>query len=546
MPNARSVFLKFYWSLFASFFTAVLMVRCGADPTASKTYEAGDAGAASSGQSLTSNQYAVKVDYNALRNRQSKSISSVEALIEADLNSIASQDRRFVRYFTLTNLYNGGTPDPELAAFRHGLSKMVNSLSYNRDIVPPVPVDPEQTVFRINLRDYGWSRFSWDEISRRDPYALLTNSQSERQIRRLTGVRFQAYARADWFAVNGMQAPLYHLLLDIPRNIRSLEFQLGVNVDNNIRRGQVIRGGFNGSGVSQQNRMVEWHQARFGGYWKSYDFEPSAGRSRRNLFEFALDRRNFGGNGFDFAGGEMIFQLPNGLSGYVLTDANGNRINQAPTAIVADPTRPDMAVSNGLSCFRCHHSGMIPYREMIRDHFEQNAFAFSRREVETVRSLYAPQSEHVAKLKAYDTRFAGAVSKLGFPYAPPGGLSGDTEPVYLLARNFESEIPVSMAAAELGMSVNDFQTQLARSRFLSRRIGNLSLNGTVKREIFEDNFGFIVEQFRLGRPFFRRGSFNLTGADNSIPQGESSASIVDIENVWESGEDRRHSRSGAE
>lgn len=538
----RSAFLKFYWALGVSFVAAMLMIRCGVDPTPSKSFDSSASNGASDTPALTTNNlYTVNVDYAALKNRQFRNDTEVESLIEADLGTVASQERRFTRYFTLTNLYNGGAPDADLAAFRNGLSKMVNSLSYNGKVIPPVAIDPEQTIFRINLREYGWSRFAWDEVSRRDPYAFASNSKSERNIRNQTGVRFQAVTRVDWFAVNGMQAPLYHLLLDIPQNIRSLEFQMGVNADDNIRRGKVVRAGFNGSGVSQQNRMLEWHGSRFGGYWKSYDFLPTNGRSQRNLFEFALDRQNFGGRGFDFAGGEMIFQLPNGLSGYVLTNANGQRIDVAPTAIVADPTRPDMAVTNGLSCMRCHHSGMIPYREMIRDHYEQNAFAFSRNEVETVKRLYAPQAEQQVKLKAYDTKFLQAIGELGFPYNPAGGMSEGVEPIYMMARNFEAEIPLTMVAAEVGMTVNEFQTALAKNRFLSRRIGNINLNGTIKRDVLEDNFGFMVEILGKGRPFFRQG-FGLAAGEENTEKLDKSA----ITNVWQPDEDQSNTRAALE
>ncbi len=498
--------------LTAGVLSAVFFVKCGTDQQTSKV--AGDSEAAEYQDFKASNNYVAVVDYNELKARKTVTTKDLESAIDADLSTLNSQDRRFTRYFTLINLYNGGISSKELAAFRNGLSKMLNSLSYNRDVVPPTAIDQEKLIFRINLRDYGWSRFSWDEISRRDPYAFFTNSSSEKNIRRGTGVRFQSYTRADWFAVNGLQAPLYHLLLDIPQNIRNLEFQLGVNADNNIRRREVVRGGFNGSGVSQQNRIVEWHESKFGGYWKSYDFEPSDGRRRRNIFEFPLENRNFGGEGFDFAGGEMIFQLPNGLSGYVLTDANGRRINKAPTQIVADPSRPDVAVTNGLSCFRCHHSGMIPYRDMIKDHVQKNAFAFNKRDLDIVESIYAPQSVQIGKLKEYDARFSSAINRLGYPYSPAGGINESNEPVYLLARQFEAEIPLTLVAGEFGLTPNEFLTSLAKSRFLSRRIGNLTLDATIKRKILEDNFGFIIQEFRLGSPLFRNSNFSLTG-DNS-------------------------------
>jgi hypothetical protein len=204
----------------------------------------------------------------------------------------------------------------------------------------------------------------------------------------------------------------------------------------------------------------------------------------------------------------MIFQLPNGFALYMLADNQGRRLEKAITNVVQDPVRNDANVTNAVSCFRCHWKGMIPAIDEIRPHFEKNAFAFTRREVDIVRSLYAPQDQMTKAFQDYDGRFAQAVGQLGFPYTFS---SGETEPVTLLAKQFEGEIPLTLAAAELGLTVNQFQTLLQRTRFLTRRIGNVNNGSTIKRAVFEDNFGFIVDAFGLGRPFFFR-QFGLTDA----------------------------------
>ena len=44
--------------------------------------------------------------------------------------SLASFDRAFARYFTMTHLYNAGETAGVLEGYRNGLSKLVNSLSW--------------------------------------------------------------------------------------------------------------------------------------------------------------------------------------------------------------------------------------------------------------------------------------------------------------------------------------------------------------------------------------------------------------------------------
>src|SRR4029079_4657023 len=112
---------------------------------------------------------------------------------------------------------------------------------------------------------------------------------------------------------------------------------------------------------------------------------------RRNLFAYPLGP---GGteNTFQHAGGEAIFNLPNGLHGFMLVNAVGTRIDKAPTAIVSDPRRPDRAVEPGVSCMSCHLTGIQPKTDQIRAHVAGNAAAFPKNDAELVRALYPPET----------------------------------------------------------------------------------------------------------------------------------------------------------
>ena len=93
--------------------------------------------------------------------------------IQADLLDINEKDCRFVRYFTITHLYNAGFSEDELQTYRNALSKLLNSLSWGRKITKPHPIDPAKTIFRIDLRDYKVERGHLEvgsrSISLRDP-----------------------------------------------------------------------------------------------------------------------------------------------------------------------------------------------------------------------------------------------------------------------------------------------------------------------------------------------------------------------------------------
>ena len=97
--------------------------------------------------------------------------------------------------------------------------------------------------------------------------------------------------------------------------------------------------------------------------WKSHDFAGST--DAQNIFTHPLS--------FERDGGEVIFNLPNGLQAYYIADKSGTRINVAPTEIVSDPAAKDPAVRNGLSCIGCHTKGMKTFTDQVRSVIEQTA-----------------------------------------------------------------------------------------------------------------------------------------------------------------------------
>lgn len=60
-------------------------------------------------------------------------------------------------------------------------------------------------------------------------------------------------------------------------------------------------------------------------------------QGRQNLFDFPGGPD--GDECFEHDGGELIFTLPNGLQGYMLTDSNGVHLDSGPTSIVSNPNR---------------------------------------------------------------------------------------------------------------------------------------------------------------------------------------------------------------
>ena len=180
--------------------------------------------------------------------------------IKADLEAIDSRKRPLIRYFTLTHLYNAGRSNDQLATYRNGLAKLINSLSWASDIAVLQPIDPAKTIFRLDIGDVEWSAATWDRILAENPYGVTYDTAAATACYKHCTTT-QPFVRGDWFVARASIPPLYHDILELPRTDLELEKKLQVDVKRNLQTDRAARAGFNGSGVSNNNRLIERHRS---------------------------------------------------------------------------------------------------------------------------------------------------------------------------------------------------------------------------------------------------------------------------------------------
>jgi WD40 repeat protein/mono/diheme cytochrome c family protein len=406
--------------------------------------------------------------------------------IRADIEATDQRSRKYLRYFSLTHLWNAGVSEDEIQTYRNAFVKLLNSLSWNTELVIPKPVDPARTILRIDFRQVHWNAEIWEQIEQANPYSLVFTFNDARTSYALTQCEMPL-VRVDWFVFAASKPPLYHAVLAVPTSDADLESSLKVNVEANIDQEQAIRAAFNRSGVSQNNRLIEWHKSPYGSYWKSYDFGGNT--DRQNLFAFPLGPH--GNDAFRHDGGEIIFTLPNGLQGYLLVDGSGKRIDAGPTNIVSDPKRGDKTVTNGVSCMSCHYTGVIAKTDEVGPVVRANPKAFENSA--DILALYRDPKELNAILAADAQRFAVALEKLGI-----ASLSRSGEPVSAMALRFEQELDLRLAACELGLSVEEFLKRLDGAETTARILAPLrTARGTVKRDVFASTFGEAAVELKV-------------------------------------------------
>jgi hypothetical protein len=482
------------------------------------------------------------------------SIASVLEKIAAHNLALQPPVREMTRYFILTNLHNDPSADDRhLRMTRAALAKTLNSLSWESAIVLPQPIDQERTIYAVEISKLGWTREHWSALVENYPYTVdaeligvnpsgdatsrLRKLESD-MIRQNNGDRMTRFLRADWMITIGLRPTLYHKLLyelklpnliarpsspSSPNNPKSmtdrdLEDFLGItNIQENIFGPKAIakRTGFNESGISGQNRMIERHELRESGgyYWKSYDFLESNSRSILSSFPLGPFRKSSNVSDNDFAfihdGGEIIFSLPNRLQGYLLSTGAGERLDAGPIEIVGDAlkTSGNQLIVNGLSCVVCHRRGMV---EPPDDQVRGAALAYGEI-ADRVRQLYPEPSEMQALVESDSKQFTSVAYPMMKSYLLDGEDKPDLpskeqslseqeriqnkidslpEPVGEVARKYLLEpMNIDTVASEL------FIEDIATIRVLAKRDPRVRLiglgqlkeeNGTIKREAWQN------------------------------------------------------------
>jgi cytochrome c553 len=416
-----------------------------------------------------------------------------------DLLSLPPEEQRGTRYLSLLPQQNNSTEvtPEELAASRQAIRKLLNSLSKNPQLASFPAVGPEGVLHRIRLRDLGenWTPALWDSITASYPYALDGQALGAAAVPAGCPV---PVVRADWFAATASRPPLYDQILQHPENVKELEKQLGIDLNANLAAGEAVRAAFTHSGISQQNRMVEQHAIRkyAGSFWLSYDFKTNAGRGR--VIDFPLgpvDAHLLDGSlAFEHAGGEIIHNLPNGLQAYLLVDGQGKRINEAPIEVVQDRSASRKTshsqISNGLSCIACHDNGMQP---LPADEVRPLAGTHGAAAQRLIERLYPEARVTEATLEVDRKRFLEALRQAD------AGASAVKEPVQALVDDFEKDLNLARAAAELGLEPAALEKTLASTHALFSTKVQLG-SGGVPRLNFTDHFTQIAVRLGLGTP----------------------------------------------
>ncbi len=420
------------------------------------------------------------------------------ALLLRDILAQDAEDRPFIRYLGATYSSNAGDCGSDLQRQRYALFKMINSVSLNSRIVRPQPIDSDELIYRIDIRDYRWDRpidLEDDGVVDFDDAWLATIDQVAEYAVEFAGdeadeVKQQTQTAVPFLSINAWvqdatTGDLYYALIDGRQNIKATEADLGIDEEESVEEGTLWRAGFKTSGVSKQDRNLTRQEIGNyqGSYWLSQDFADVASESS---FADPL--------GFAFNGGEAIYNLPNGMQAYYATNDDGDRAVEVPVNIVIDPAQNNGVVTNAASCHSCHNSGMIPFKDTVRQYVESNPLAFDAETYEGVMEQFPQQPDFDRVVEEDSERHLAAVERAGVP-------RGTADPVSRVFLQFQlGGVDARTAAGELGVSLEVFLENLER---LDPVLSPLAIGGQVERTqftaVFVDSY-CIMQSSSQNRP----------------------------------------------
>lgn len=452
-------------------------------------------------------------------------LSRVYHLIEADLAELSEESRRFARYVWVSEASAEGIPTYDVDRARWALFEAVNTVSSAETLVVPDAVDAERTVYRLDLRAYGWDApldarhgEDWLQRAETDPNEInaypggcgaFVPSEPRRwqdAWQAMTALSGSAVAlsgsvaarvasqttsdapvmRAATLVYAATHEWLYSSLLGLPNSLstetpsrgtgsedlRELEAALGVvqSASETCSEGESlpdsgVTGACTGLRGSPAGNRSDFHE-------RLPECSAQSGGAERVL---TADSAPYWRTIDYYCCADGIYDDP-------LSDGEANLTSITPMknglyAFVSIANEPA-----GSACLSCHAHGPEPFDDHLRQFVLDREFLFNEADVELVSKVYPLNDELGSAIEADQARHVQALTALGIP-------AGEA-PLSWALRRFTTPLNASAAATELGIT-----TEQLRGTLIGRALAE-NADGQLSRREFEQRYRSVLCQLR--------------------------------------------------
>lgn len=373
--------------------------------------------------------------------------------IDETVRAAGETEGRDLRFISLVRFANACASASDLEAYRQGISRLLNSLSWGAQPINPAAVGPSNALIVFKLSDIGWIDEHWTALARAEPAGIALD---------LSGLLTAPGAnsrpiRGDWLAWAATQPPFYAELLGLPQTLDETYRLLGIRSDNDPAALRNTRAAVKASAITRGPRVIERRSVENRTLWTAFD-----------MFDLFKDRepleRPLGGvNGvpepyqFRADGKRAMFALPNGFLAFMIATIDGRRSDQLGPRLDVEAAHVLGTSTAGLACLGCHSAGPKPFLDVVRPFVSSDKFSGPREIKEQAISIYAANSDWARILDDDGYRYRRATIQAGIdPDLTIDGL----DPLAALARRYVIPVGFTGAAAEAGLSAPQFASAL--------------------------------------------------------------------------------------
>lgn len=366
-------------------------------------------------------------------------VAAVTQMIEAE----PPESRSDIRVVSLTEVFDACADDAEMAAYRDGVTTLLNSLSWAEKPFTLKPFGPSGTLLLVRLKDLDWVPAHWQRLAAIYPYANMPGTRLPDEVRAMTGTTVPL-VRGDWLVATALNAPLFYDLTGMPERLADLERILNVDASRLAYRGAGIRIGLTRSEITTGHRVLERLPGKSGPMWRAYDL--AADTPLGNLREHPIGPEAVAGAPAPFRAEAIRVMVPgpNGYPKLALFDGQGRRIPTVPDAVASPALRGASVPSGMLGCYGCHRAGPIGGKDEVRALAASDALSLETRTA--IRALH-PEQPSIDRLLAEDrSRRAGPTAAESPRATEPA--AGDTTPAATTTAVATAAPPNATAPAE--------------------------------------------------------------------------------------------------
>lgn len=387
-----------------------------------------------------------------------------------------SEVARDTRFISLAHLHNICTPLADLAGFRHGVEKLLNSLSRAAHAIAVDTIGDASLLLAFRLSDLGWSGEHWETLAAARRTIPRRSSLAPPDVVAATGTS-SPILLADWFAHAATDGALYARLLDLPKELRSIRVSDGLDLEAAAMAGKASRVAMASSAESAAPRIIERHPADAGPMWLASDLAETA-RPEALVTHPLLPYQAEGSGAPDVAQTQIISRLPNGYLAFsVYDDAAQLAWREAGGGEPGNRSRSPTS-AGPRACFACHGRGLLGVKEVLKPPSNGKPGPRGAADTGPAPADYATLGEVNERIAADNAPYRHLQVDKG---VDPDITVRGVDPVAALAREYERDVALTKLSSELAIEAGELVAMLEQHEGTGLELARRLLHGPLAR-----------------------------------------------------------------